>query len=215
MPSTIPSTSSTPIDASSSPAPLGATAILSHAPSKRRDKANVINGFVALRDALSASSAASATLELPSGTFTVPELTEEIDEYIAAVAAVTAATLAFHAAVEKEQKLRASAFARRAELKAVTAARIGKHATAMATYGFAPAKVRVVSPKAKLVGAIKAKATRIARGTMGHRQKQAISGNVMSVIVTPVTHAAGQANVPDSPGPVTAGLSTSPSRAPS
>jgi hypothetical protein len=40
MPSTIPMNSSTPIDASSTPSPRGAPAILSHSPSKRRDKAN-------------------------------------------------------------------------------------------------------------------------------------------------------------------------------
>jgi hypothetical protein len=192
MPSPTSTNSSTPIDASSSPAPLGATAILSHTPSQGRDKANVINGFVALRGALSAGSGASGTFELPSGTFTVPELTEEIDEYIGAVSDVTAAAQAFHAAVEREKKLRASAFARRAELKAVIAARIGKHTTAMASYGFAPAKVRVVSPKAKLLGALKAKATRLARGTMGRRQKLAITGNVTSVVIAPVTGSAGQ-----------------------
>ncbi len=209
MPTTISSRSSTPSDASSSPAPLGATAILSHTPSKGRDKANVINGFVALRDALAANPAASATYELPSGTFTVPELTEEIDEYMAAVAEVTAATLAFHAAVEKEKKLRATAFARRAELKAVIAARIGKHATGMANFGFAPAKVRVVSPKAKLAAAIKAKATRIARGTMGRRQRLAITGNVISVTIAPVIGSAGPASAPDAPGPGSAKPGTS------
>ena len=206
MATTISTNNSTPIDASSSPAPLGATAILSHTPSKGRDKANVINGFVALKGALSTSSGA---FELPSGTFTVPELTEEIDEYIGAVSDVTAAALAFHAAVEREKKLRASAFARRAELKAVIAGRIGKHAAGMAKYGFAPEKVRVVSPKAKLLGAIKAKATRLARGTMGRRQKLAITGNVTSVTFAPVTASAGQAEPPDSPGPMTATRRTS------
>jgi hypothetical protein len=207
MTTTIPKKSSTSIEASSSPAPLGATAILSHIPGKGRDKVNVINGFVALRGALATS--ASATFELPSGTFTVPELTEEIDEYLGAVSDVSAAALAFHAAVEREKKLRASAFARRAELKAVIAARVGKHATGMASYGFAPAKVRVVSPKAKLLGAIKAKATRLARGTMGRRQKLAITGNVTGVSITPVTQSTGQAIAPDSPGLVTATPRTS------
>jgi hypothetical protein len=88
--------------------------------------------------------------------------------------------------VDKERKLREAQFARRAELKAVVAARLGKHAIALASYGFAPEKVRVVSPKAKLVGAIKAKATRLARGTMGPKQRLAITGNVMGVVVTPV-----------------------------
>jgi hypothetical protein len=178
----MPLTSST----SSTIAPIGPVAIVSSTPSKRRDRVNAVNGLLALRGALLSSYAAGAAIELPSGTFTIPELTDEIDAYRAAVAEVAAATHAFHAAVDKERKLREAQFARRAELKAVVAARLGKHAIALASYGFAPEKVRVVSPKAKLVGAIKAKATRLARGTMGPKQRLAITGNVTGVVVAPV-----------------------------
>jgi hypothetical protein len=171
---------------SSTVAPIGPVAIVSTHPSKRRDKVNAVNGLLALRAALQSNYAAGAAIELPSGTLTIPEFTAEIDAYTAAVAEVAAATHAFHAAVDKERKLREATFAHRAELKAVVAARIGKHAIELGLYGFAPEKVRVVSPKAKLVGAIKAKATRLARGTMGPKQRLAITGNVMGVIVTPV-----------------------------
>jgi hypothetical protein len=163
----------------------------------------VINGLVTLVGALSANYAASDTFELPSGTYTIPELTQGFDAYIAAAATVGAADLAYHAAVEKEQSLRASTSVLRTELKAYIAARIGKSATEMAAYGFVPAKTPVMSPKAKVAGAVKAEATRVARGTMGSKQKQEITGNVTSVTITPVVQSTGQANAPASPVPLT------------
>lgn len=186
-----------------SPVPLGATAITSVSLGNVRGKTQVINGLVALMGALSANYAASDTFELPSGTYTIPEVTEAFNAYITAVSNVGPVDLAYHAAVEKEQSLRASTFALRAELKAYIAARIGKSATGMAAYGFVPAKTPVVSAKAKVAGAIKAEATRVARGTMGAKQKAEITGNVTSVTITPVTQGTVQAAAPAAPAPVT------------
>jgi hypothetical protein len=189
-----------------SPALMGTPAIISANPGTVRGKTQLVNGLVTLVGALTADYAASDTFELPSGTFTIPELTQEFDVYIAAAAAVGAADLAYHAAVAKEQELRASVLALRAELKAYIAARIGKSATAMASYGFVPAKTPVISSKAKVAGAVKAEATRLARGTMGSKQKLAITGNVTSVTITPVTSQAAaptQATAPTLPAAVT------------
>jgi len=55
--------------------PFSNPGIVSHTPSKRRDKATVINAFVVLRGAHETNYAPGGSIELPSGTITVPELT--------------------------------------------------------------------------------------------------------------------------------------------
>jgi hypothetical protein len=59
----------------------------------------------------------------------------------------------------------------------------------LADFGLSPRKVAVVSPEARVAAVAKAKATRAARHTMGPRQKQAIKGNVIGVVMTPVAAA--------------------------
>jgi hypothetical protein len=192
LPPTIPA-------AQPSPAPLGATAITSSISGHVRGKTELINGLVVLMGALTANYAASDTFELPSGTYTIPEVTEAFNAYIATASNVGTVDLAYHAAVAKEQSLRGSAQAIRSELKAYIAARIGKSAPAMAAYGFVPVKIPIASPKAKIAGSAKAEATRVARGTMGVKQKLAITGNVTGVTITPVT-------LPGAPAPASAAL---------
>ena len=53
-------------------------------------------------------------------------------------------------------------------------------------FGFPAPKVPVRSPAAKIVGAIKAKATRIARNTMGSKQKLAVTGVAPTAITVTV-----------------------------
>ncbi len=57
---------------------------------------------------------------------------------------------------------------------------------ALADFGLKPRKARVVTPEQKQVAALKAKATRAARGTMGSKQKKAVKGSVAGVLVTPI-----------------------------
>jgi hypothetical protein len=182
--------------APSSPALTGTTTVTGASPGTTRGKAQVINGLVALLGALSANYATSDTFELPSGTYTLPELFQAFNAYITAVSDVGSASLAFHVTVEKEESLRASTLSLRSELKAFIAARIGKSATGMTAYGFEPAKTATVSPKARVAGAVKAEATRTARGTMSAKQKAEITGNVTSVLITPVMQGAAQASAP-------------------
>jgi hypothetical protein len=44
-----------------------------------------------------------------------------------------------------------------------------------------------LSPEKRLAAAAKAKATRIARGTVGKKQRSTIHGDVTGVLVTPIT----------------------------
>jgi hypothetical protein len=61
-------------------------------------------------------------------------------------------------------------------------------AAELGDFGLQPPRARTpLVPEKRLTATAKAKATRIARGTMGKKQKSAIKGDVTGVIVTPVT----------------------------
>jgi hypothetical protein len=72
-------------------------------------------------------------------------------------------------------------------------------------FGLQAPKARLpMAPERRLAATAKAKATRIARGTVGKKQKLAIHGDVTGVLVTPIT-ASGPAPSPTASTPAPAG----------
>lgn len=64
----------------------------------------------------------------------------------------------------------------------------------LADFGMQPAKARTpLTSEKKAAAAVKRKATRAARGTVGKKKKAAIKGDVTGIVVTPVTSAGGSA----------------------
>ena len=88
-------------------------------------------------------------------------------------------------------------------------------------FGFTPRKPGKPSVETKATAAVKAKATRAARHTLGKNQKQAIKGNVVGVVETPITSSSnagapsGSAPAPSAPAatPAPAGASQQPAPA--
>jgi hypothetical protein len=69
----------------------------------------------------------------------------------------------------------------------------------LADFGLQPTKARTpLSTEKRATATAKARATRVARGTKGKKQKLAITGNVTGVTVTPIVAS------PSQPAPVTA-----------
>jgi hypothetical protein len=65
---------------------------------------------------------------------------------------------------------------------------LGNAPSTLAEYGLAPRKVRApLTVEQQAAAAAKRKATRKARNTMGSVQKKAVTGDVASVVITPVT----------------------------
>jgi hypothetical protein len=65
---------------------------------------------------------------------------------------------------------------------------LGNAPSTLAEYGLAPRKVRTpLTVEQQAAAAAKRKATRKARNTMGSVQKKAVTGDVASVVITPVT----------------------------
>jgi hypothetical protein len=160
-----------------------------------RARALIVNSMNALVAGLSANYSPTDVLDLPSGAYAVEALIATFTSYFTLVNNVAAAAQPYHMAVEKEQAGSKTALALRSQIKAVIEAKVGKTSNAMVAYGFVPAKVPVRTAKSTMTAVVKGEATRAARGTMGSKQKEEISGNVTGVSVTPIT-ASGSSAAP-------------------
>jgi hypothetical protein len=107
--------------------------------------------------------AGEAMLVLPSGTYTIAEVTAPFQKRIAAAEATKAAETQFHDAVAAEVPVVAAANALRKEVKQLAVARFGATSSALTQLGFEPAKARQVSAATKAGAAAKGKATREAK----------------------------------------------------
>jgi hypothetical protein len=75
---------------------------------------------------------------------------------------------------------------------------LGNAPSTLADFGLAPLKARApLSVEKKTAAAVKRKATREARHTMGTQQRKTVKGNVVDVVVTPI--AAAKPGVPAPP----------------
>jgi hypothetical protein len=107
--------------------------------------------------------AGEATLVLPSGTYTMAELSAPFQKRIAAAEATKVAETQFHDAVSAEAPVAEAANALRKEVKQLAVARFGATGGALTQLGFEPAKARQVSAATKAGAAAKGKATREAK----------------------------------------------------
>jgi hypothetical protein len=95
------------------------------------------------------------------------------------------------------------------ELRNLVIGIFGASSSKLADFGFAPSKRTPLTPAKKAAAAVKRAATRKARGTMGKKQKLAITGTV------PATEPAnGAAAAPAPTPPVAPGAPASPPAAP-
>jgi hypothetical protein len=82
----------------------------------------------------------------------------------------------------------------------------------VAEFGFTPRKQGKPSVETKATAAVKAKATRVARHTLGKNQKQAIKGDVLGVVEMPVTSSAN-AGAPSASAPAPSAPAAAPAPA--
>ena len=121
----------------------------------------------------------SAVLAFAGGKHKVADLLEALQARVDASSAVVPAKAAFHAAVEKERDAVASSEDTLAALRTWIVAVHGNDRAILSDFGLAPKKERRALTSAEAAQrALKAKATRAARHTMGSRQKAKIKGDV-------------------------------------
>jgi hypothetical protein len=94
--------------------------------------------------------------------------------------AMDAAKLAYQQKLEAQRAALAVALSIEEQLKAYMQGTYGKSNALLADFGFSPAKPPVKSAQVKADAAVKSAATRVARNTMGPKQKASIHGSVSS-----------------------------------
>jgi len=165
MPTKKSSTPSTP-NANPSPAASPATPpVITTASKTKVSRAKVAEevAYQTLVSGLPVVFPGQTTFVLPSGTYTLAELTAPFQQWIAAAEATKTAETQFHDAVAAEVPLAAAASALRKEVKQLAVGRFGASSSALTQLGFTPAKARLVSAATKAASAAKGKATRTAK----------------------------------------------------
>ena len=148
----------TPVTPDPNPAaPAAATPVIT---SVSRTKVAAEVSFQTLVTGLPAVFAGELTFDLPSGTYTLAELTAPFQRRIAAAEATKAAEIAYHDAVAAEKPIVAESDARRKEVKQLAVGRFGAKSSVLAQLGFTPEKPRKVSAATKAGSAAKSAATR-------------------------------------------------------
>jgi hypothetical protein len=113
---------------------------------------------------------------MKAGTFTRDELVAKIQAFILACEATKTSNQAWRADVQDESNLELEIRPFRSGIRGIVQARFGKDGVQVLQFGFAPVKVAQRTPAEKAAAVVKAKATRVARGTKGSKQKLLVTG---------------------------------------
>jgi hypothetical protein len=165
-------------------------------------KAALQTSYVALIAGLQANFAPDFVFDLPTGPMTTTELLATFGQFVQAAETTKGSYQTWRGDVQTERRIALQVAPTRTLVKVVLQSKYGKTSTQMLAFGFTPDKVPAKSAESKTVGAVKAKATRAARGTKGSKQKLAITGNVTGVTITPITSSPATP-APAAPAPAT------------
>lgn len=150
------------------------------------------------------------SLPLGGSVYTMAALQQFIQSRIDAINKVATTRAAWGDAVEAFDKVDSEVTVVVRGLRQYVINRFGEKSPLLADFGFTPPKRTVLSPEENVAKAAKAKATRVARGTVGPKKKAQIKGTVTTT--APATSPAPTAPAP-APAPV-AGASPAPSATP-
>jgi hypothetical protein len=146
--------------------------------------------------------ASAPTMVLDGVTYAQTDIEKALQGSIDAADATTAATALFHKTVDAEQTANASADAVYGGLKTFVTSQFKTSPDVMADFGFTPPSRQVPDAATKAAAAEKRSATRVARHTMGKRQKAKVTGT------TPAATAPAAAAPPPSPAVATKPISS-------
>jgi hypothetical protein len=155
--------------------------------SNKGTKVDLQTAYSTLCAGLLASYPAGYVFELTTGNETRDDLVAQFQQFINAAEQTKAALTAYKAAVQQERGILLQVQPLRAGVKNVLVAKYGRSGAQMRTFGWAPVVPNPPTPAERVAAAAKAKATKAARGTKGKVQREDIQGNVVGVVVTPVT----------------------------
>ncbi len=142
------------------------------------------------------------SLPLAGSTFAPADLVKLIQSRtdLAATIANNAAT--WHASLASEQALNAKLTPILRGLRQYLFNNFGATSPVIADFGLTAPRSATKTPEQKAAAAAKAKATRVARNTMGKKQKKDVKGAVKAtLVVTPLAAPTPAAPTPATPGP--------------
>src|SRR5215472_16649023 len=125
-------------------------------------------------------------------TYTPSEAIAKVDSFLAVQTNAANAKNAYHTAITNEKTSNLAARTFRAQMHGYCIARYGADSPKLAEFSFTPAKPKKSLVTTKAIAAAKTKAARVARNTMGKKQKLKIKGSVDPKLV----EALGQAQHP-------------------
>jgi hypothetical protein len=172
------------------------------------NKAARVNEVAALQqlvDGLTQNAATAPSVVLAGVTLKPGDIVAKIQARLAVAKAVAAAAATWHSAVQTDKAAAEQLKPLVATVKQTLIAAFSTQLVVLAEFGLTPRKKPVVSPATRTAAALKAKATRAARGTTGKVQKAAITA---PVTITPATATPIKS-------PAATPLATAPSNAPS
>jgi len=145
-----------------------------------------------------------SSLQLAGTAYTPDQLVKLVQSRIDLTNVIAASEATWHSQVASGEALSAKLTPILRGLRQYVINAYGETSPVLADFGFTAPKKRVLTPEQKAAAAVKAKATREARHTMGKVQKKSVKGTV------PATAPLGDANQAPSPTPST----TTPAPAP-
>src|SRR5258708_11042079 len=150
-----------------------------------------------LADGLAKHRQALAALMIGGASHTVDEILAILQARLAAAVAAKSTRATWQTAVKADRDERAKTKTFVSGLRQALLVAFAGSIDALADFGLSPRKQRVLTPEKKAAAAAKAKATRIARHTIGPKKKLAIKGTVP----TATSPAEASAPAPASPSP--------------
>jgi hypothetical protein len=151
--------------------------------------------------------ASAPTMVLDGVSYALTDIEKTLQGSIDAADATTAATATFHKTVDAERTANASADAVYAGLKTFVTTQFKTSPDVMADFGFTPSSRQVPDAATVAAAVEKRTATRVARHTMGKRQKAKVTGT------TPAATAPAAAAPAPSPAVATPAAAAPPSPA--
>jgi hypothetical protein len=150
-------------------------------------KSDAQTSYVSLIGGLQAIYQSAEILQLPMGDKTRDEVVADLQAFVQTAQDTKTAYAAWRSAVEKERAVYAQTQPEKSAIVGVIRARFGRTSSTLLQFGVQPAKEQQRTAASKTAAAVKGAATRKARGTLGSKQKLAVSGNVTGVTITPIT----------------------------
>ncbi len=185
----------------------------------KKSRVNEVDALQKLADGLTQHASTAPSVVLAGATLKPSDVVATLHARIAQAKAVSSAAANWHSMVQTDHTAAAQLKPLLSAAKQVLLAAYSTQLDVLADFGLSPRKKPVMSPATRTASALKAKATRAARGTKGAQQKAAIT---TQVTIAPATTTAVKVEgaganpvaVPSAPVPAAPGAPGSAAAAP-